>query len=96
MTANESSSENDVAAPSLSEEIENALPGIVEGLAKCVDCPAAVSLRSKGLHFPGREAIYEILDDLIALLFPGLGTKIWAGLAPAASDWGELIAAKVR
>jgi len=51
--------------------IRNALPAIVKGLAKCEYCPVAANLRSRGIHLPGRDVIHGLLDELVAVLFPG-------------------------
>lgn len=47
------------------------LSSVAKGLSQCMYCPAVVRMKEKGVRLPSREEIYGILDDLIAILFPG-------------------------
>ena len=46
------------------------LKSLAESLCSCESCSSA-SNATRGFHLAGRQAIYQALDDLIAILFPG-------------------------
>ena len=54
--------------------INNSLPKIVDQLEKDIKSSFHVQTE-EGLNISGRNAIYEILDDLLAVLFPGTYSK---------------------
>ena len=49
--------------------IENRLDGLVEQLSPCRNCPFANTERQ--INLPGRQSVVEVLDNLMAILFPG-------------------------
>ncbi|MBN1556883.1 MAG: serine acetyltransferase [Lentisphaerae bacterium] len=46
------------------------MPVITDGLRRCRDCPLGIHTRP-GLSLPAREAVHDVLDRLISVLFPG-------------------------
>jgi serine O-acetyltransferase len=46
------------------------LSNVAAALSSCESCPVSAS-SAKGFHLAGRKAIYQVLDDLLAILFPG-------------------------
>lgn len=46
------------------------LAGVAAMLSSCESCPVT-AYSAKGFHLAGRKAIYQVLDDLVAILFPG-------------------------
>lgn len=49
---------------------ESDLLRLAERLCSCESC-GTTALSARGFHLAGRQAIYQALDDLIAILFPG-------------------------
>jgi serine O-acetyltransferase len=48
----------------------------MEGQAECKDCPVSMK-HGRGLNLAGQQAVYDVLQDLMAVLFPGChGTEI--------------------
>lgn len=45
-------------------------PDMSKGLAKCWGCPLGANTE-RGINLAGRQAVYHVLEDLIAVLFPG-------------------------
>jgi serine O-acetyltransferase len=50
------------------------LTRLAESLCSCESCSSA-SNGARGFHLAGRQAIYQVLDDLIAILFPGCHSR---------------------
>lgn len=49
---------------------ETSIKVLARQLSSCETC-SQLTLSGKGFHLSGRTAIYQVLDDLIAILFPG-------------------------
>jgi len=54
----------------MKERLDAILPGILLELEKCENCPARHNVR-QGISMAGQQAVIEVLEDLIAVLFPG-------------------------
>ncbi len=54
----------------LKQQLDEILPGVLKALETCEDCPARHSMR-KGISMAGQQAVIDVLEDLIAVLFPG-------------------------
>ncbi|MFC1461698.1 serine O-acetyltransferase EpsC [Verrucomicrobiota bacterium] len=54
----------------LEEYVDKLLPKIIEGLEKCCECPVGANTE-KGLNVGGQQAVHQVLNDLISVLFPG-------------------------
>ena len=52
------------------EWLDGILPEIGNGLAACWECPVG-SHTERGLNLSGRRAVAEVLDELVAVMFPG-------------------------
>jgi len=52
------------------EDIVKLVPGIIEELSKCWQCPVSANTE-KGLNLAGQQAVHGVLNDLISVLFPG-------------------------
>ena len=52
------------------EALQEAVPGIISGIARCRECPVGINLK-KGVRLAGQKAVSEALADLLAALFPG-------------------------
>ena len=52
------------------ERIDSLMPGIVEGLGLCLRCPIGRKTE-RGMNLSGRQAIHEVLDGFVSVLFPG-------------------------
>jgi serine O-acetyltransferase len=52
------------------EQILKLTPEVIEGLSKCWQCPIGANTE-KGLNLSGQQAVHKVLNDLIAVLFPG-------------------------
>lgn len=50
--------------------LQTTLANVVSTLCSCESC-AVTANTAKGFHLAGRKAIYQVLDDLVAILFPG-------------------------
>ncbi len=55
----------------MKKELDAILPGVMHGLSSCVGCPVHASGKRRGLTLAGQKAVVEVLEDLIAVLFPG-------------------------
>ena len=87
---------------SLEEHVDKAMPSILGSIAKCRECPVGTHIE-RGLRLAGQRAVARVLEDLIAVLFPGchgyedvsegdLGGAISTRLNQAAQDLKEQIA----
>ncbi len=65
----------------LNERVSQMMPDLVRGLAHCSTCPFGANT-AKGLHLAGQRAVLDVLDRLVAVLFPGCH-----GLDPERHDW---------
>ena len=54
----------------LSGEALNLISEIVDGLECCTTCKVS-SNTERGFNLPGQKAVHAVLEDLIAILFPG-------------------------
>lgn len=65
--------------------LDELLPNVTRTLAACEGCPVNISRDRRGLTVAGQQAVVEVLDELIAVLFPGchLRQEIPAGDAYA-------------
>lgn len=61
--------------------IKTPIATVARSLSGCQDCRLVRNTR-KGLNLAGRSAVHEVLDDLIAILFPGCH----GGLVPPEED----------
>ncbi len=50
--------------------VEKHMPQIMSGVAQCLDCPVGIHVE-QGLRVSGQRAVAEVVDDLMAVLFPG-------------------------
>ncbi|MBN1131073.1 MAG: hypothetical protein JXA71_18940 [Chitinispirillaceae bacterium] len=71
--------------------MNSGLPNVVKRLQAAIGADNDAPSR-EGLDFPGRNDIYEILDDLLALLFPGCFSKV----AVAQADLAFFLADTMR
>ena len=62
--------EGRVVKVELRERIKEAMPRIAAGLAHCWKCPIGANTE-KGMNLAGQQAVQQVLDQLISLLFPG-------------------------
>ena len=54
----------------IGDKIREQLPILVEGLEGCWRCPTGMKT-ARGLNLAGQRTVHEVLDDLVAILFPG-------------------------
>jgi serine O-acetyltransferase len=54
----------------LKEWMDRTLPAITDRLAVCKECPAFANTE-KSFNLPGQKAIHAVVDDFLAILFPG-------------------------
>jgi len=54
----------------MAEKTAKLISGVIEGLAQCWQCPIGANTE-KGLNLAGQQAAHKVLNDLIAVLFPG-------------------------
>ena len=52
------------------EKVAKLITEVIEGLSKCWQCPIGANTE-KGLNLAGQQAVHKVLNDLIAVLFPG-------------------------
>ena len=52
------------------EWIQALLPDAMGHLLQCRECPRSANTKS-GMNLAGKKAVCDVLDDLIAILFPG-------------------------
>lgn len=52
------------------DHIKELVPGTVKDLAECWSCPVGVNTE-RGLNLAGQRAIHEVVDEMVAILFPG-------------------------
>lgn len=52
-------------------EMTAAIDGAVAALSDCAHCNVGEDLPQRGIGAAGRQAVYGVLDDLVAVLFPG-------------------------
>ena len=50
--------------------IRRLLPDVMEGMTRCRRCPIGLNTE-KGLNLAGQRAVHQLVDDLVAILFPG-------------------------
>ncbi|MFO7870606.1 MAG: serine O-acetyltransferase EpsC [Kiritimatiellia bacterium] len=50
--------------------VSSSIAAITKGIAQCRDCPVGTHL-DRGLRLAGQQAVSHLLEDLIALMFPG-------------------------
>lgn len=55
----------------MKKELDAILPDVMKGLSACEGCPVHFTGGRRGLTVAGQQAVIEVLDDLIATLFPG-------------------------
>lgn len=53
----------------MNEWLTDRLPALIEALAPCTHCPAVNT--ESGLNLPGQQAVIRVLEELVAVLFPG-------------------------
>jgi serine O-acetyltransferase len=46
------------------------MPSVIEGMAQCWRCPIGLNTE-KGINLAGQKAVHQLVEDLIAVLFPG-------------------------
>jgi serine O-acetyltransferase len=51
--------------------LDDLLPGVVETLATCEGCPVNIKQDRRGLTVAGQQAVIDVLEELITVLFPG-------------------------
>ncbi len=51
--------------------LDTILPDVVQTLAACERCPVNINSERVGLTVAGQQAVVEVLNELIAVLFPG-------------------------
>ncbi len=51
--------------------LDELLPGVAQTLAACEGCPVNINRDRRGLTVAGQQAVIEVLDELITVLFPG-------------------------
>jgi len=54
----------------VAELIDELMPTIIGGLAKCGDCPVGINTE-RGMNLAGQRAVHRVLDELVSILFPG-------------------------
>ena len=54
----------------LDEWLEKAVPEVMSHLAKCHSCSMASNTK-RGINLAGQQAVRDVVDDLIGILFPG-------------------------
>ncbi|MDD4873161.1 MAG: serine acetyltransferase [Kiritimatiellae bacterium] len=52
------------------KDVIKLIPEVIDGLSKCWQCPIGANTE-KGLNLAGQQAVHKVLNDLIAVLFPG-------------------------
>lgn len=62
----------------LKEWMDKELPAITDRLTVCTNCPSLANTE-KSFNLPGQKAIHAVVDDFLAILFPGC-----QGIAPLA------------
>jgi len=55
----------------MKRELDVILPDVVNTLSACEGCPVNINRGRRGLTVAGQQAVIEVLDDLITVLFPG-------------------------
>lgn len=55
----------------MKRELDAILPGVMKQLSSCEGCPIHFSGMRQGLTVAGQQAVIEVLEELIAILFPG-------------------------
>jgi serine O-acetyltransferase len=50
--------------------VEQMMPSIMDGMANCWKCPVGVNAE-RGINLAGQKAVQKVMDDLVAVLFPG-------------------------
>ncbi len=55
---------------SLEKQIENTVPDILGCMAKCRQCPVGTHVE-RGLRLAGQKAVARVVEDLVAVMFPG-------------------------
>jgi serine O-acetyltransferase len=58
----------------MKKKLDEMLPGVLEALDRCEDCPARHNVR-RGISMAGQQAVINVLEDLIAVLFPGCHSR---------------------
>ena len=54
----------------MAEQTGKTISEVIDGLSKCWQCPIGANTE-KGLNLAGQQAVHKVLNDLIAVLFPG-------------------------
>jgi serine O-acetyltransferase len=54
----------------MKRQLDDILPGILAELETCENCPARHNVR-RGISMAGQQAVIDVLEELIAVLFPG-------------------------
>jgi serine O-acetyltransferase len=54
----------------MKKQLDAVLPGVLTALDSCENCPARHSVR-RGISMAGQQAVIDVLEELIAVLFPG-------------------------
>lgn len=73
------------------EWLDKLMPEIAAGLRKCWRCPMSVNAE-KGFNLAGKKAVEAVLDELIAVMFPGCHGHAAAG----DSEFNGTLQAKLR
>jgi len=69
------------AAMDLNERVSRMMPELIRGLAHCSTCPLGAHT-GKGLHLSAQRSVLDVVDKLVAVLFPGCH-----GLDPGRHEW---------